>query len=130
MMKPVVFREASKPGLCVFSKPCRLIEACHINEVIPDLKLVETLVEEQGLYAAGFIGYEAAPAFDSALAVHPPGDFPLLWFGLYEEMQRIEEPGAGSLPSLPCMDWRPSVDPATYRRRIDDIKSCLAQGET
>ena len=35
-------------------------------------------------YAAGFISYEAAPAFDRALTTRPPDDFPLLWFGLYE----------------------------------------------
>ncbi len=129
-MNRVVFRDAPIKGLCAFRDPIRLIEARSIGEVIPALQEVEALVEEKGLYAAGCISYEAAPAFDSALEVHPPVEFPLMWFGIYEEMHVIEEPDAGSAPTLPMLDWQPSVDTETYRSRIDAIRAYLANGET
>ncbi len=41
----------------------------------------------RGLWVGGFVSYEAAPAFDSGLAVHsgaaPVDDVPLAWFGLF-----------------------------------------------
>ncbi len=66
-----------------FEEPVRVITAVHPPDVMPALRAVDTAVA-QGLYAAGFIAYEAAAAFD--LAVHPPmDDLPLLWFGLYQQ---------------------------------------------
>ena len=56
---------------------------------------MEEAVAQDGLYAAGFVSYEAAPAFDGSLVVNDDGHFPLLWFGLYEGVEEIELPAAG-----------------------------------
>ena len=68
-----------------FRGPAQVIEARQVAAVLPALRQVEALVNEQGLTAAGFISYEAAPAFDPSFGVRPAyarDDFPLLWFGL------------------------------------------------
>src|ERR1035437_7802055 len=72
----------SRAGERVFSNPVIIFTATRLAEVKTCLQQVAEKVS-QGLYAAGFLTYEAAPAFDAALCAHPPGDLPLVWFGLY-----------------------------------------------
>ena len=64
-----------------FRRPRRVVVANRWVEVPEKLAEVEREVNVRGLYAAGFITYEAAPAFDPALVVRPPAGLPLLWFG-------------------------------------------------
>ncbi len=90
-------------------------------------------MDEEGLFAAGMIAYEAAPAFDPALTVRPDGGFPLLWFGLYGQMESLprlpDEPVAEAQdPSLG--PWRPSVSEAHYRQAIEEIKRQIELGNT
>jgi para-aminobenzoate synthetase/4-amino-4-deoxychorismate lyase len=82
------------PGPVCFSKPERVIVAHDVTEVVAALRAVEEAARE-GLYAAGYVAYEAAPAFDDALVTrapsssHPPqppahpSQPPLVWFGLF-----------------------------------------------
>ena len=88
-----------------FSEPVDVVSTRLHSEVLPSLQRIEQAVQK-GLYAAGFVAYEAAPAFDSALRVNPQGSLPLLWFGLYE---KIQDPG--DEPNLACAipSWQPSV---------------------
>ena len=53
------------------------------SEIVPALNDLETSLAE-GLHAAGFISYEAAPGFDPTLAASQSG-FPVLCFGLFSE---------------------------------------------
>ena len=64
-----------------------VVEARQPADVLAKLQTVEQAVQG-GLYAAGFISYEAAPAMDAALWTHSPGELPLLWFGLFRRMGR------------------------------------------
>ena len=113
-----------------FQKPWQVIETGCIEEVVPKLRLVETMVQEQGLYAAGFISYEAAPGFDSVLQVRQPLSFPLLWFGLYPQPDVLRIPPPSPAPaSLPRL-WTPSVSRTAYDQNIKQIKAHIASGET
>ena len=73
-----------------FANPHQIISAASIDDVHAALQEIERLVEENNWHAAGFVSYEAAPAFDSALHVQSAGDFPLLWFGLYPEPHTLQ----------------------------------------
>ncbi len=77
----VVLRDDTSGSWLIFSRPRRLCIARHIDEVVPILREVEQAVNEKGLCAAGFVSYEAAPAFDPSLAVKPDKKFPacLVW---------------------------------------------------
>ena len=71
-----------------FQNPIRMITAVTPQDVLPALVALETAVQAENLYAAGFITYEAAAAFN--LAVHSPQEgLPLLWFGLFEDVEEI-----------------------------------------
>lgn len=84
----------------------------------------------RGRHAAGFVAYEAAPAFDPALPVVPagPGRLPLVWFGLYDEavpVPPIEPPAGGGE-----LDWRWAIDEETFARQVAVIREAIADGWT
>lgn len=115
--------------LC-YHQPVDIIQVDRLDQVLPALAQVEEQVNH-GLHAAGFISYEASPAFDPALETHPAGDFPLLWFGLYAEPERLERlpdpPGDDELPKL---DWQPNIERTAYDAGIARIKEHIARGDT
>lgn len=112
-----------------FSQPWQIITARRSEEVLPALQALEAAVNNRHLYAAGFLSYEAAPAFDSALQVAPADEqFPLLWFGLYQAPQRLRLPV--SHLSLPPLVWKISQEEAAYRAHFEAVKNAIASGYT
>ena len=110
-----------------FRKPVDIIRATCIDEVHSCLNAIEEAVEKRGLHAAGWIAYEASPAFDSSLAVRSPGPLPLLAFGLYPHADSIELPPATT--ALPD-GWKADVDPRTYAQAFDSIQRHIRDGNT
>ena len=126
-----VIHDAATKQWLHFQDPCEIIVAESLEEVVPKLNLVEARVKKHGLFAAGFISYEAAPAFDSALEVKPLDSFPLFWFGLYSKPDQIALPkGQTQRPCASLLQWAPSVDRNQYDKTIDQIKSLIASGDT
>jgi para-aminobenzoate synthetase/4-amino-4-deoxychorismate lyase len=119
-----------------FSSPARILIARQLNEILPALEELDAAIK-RGYWAAGFIAYEAAPAFDPALRTRQPGPLPLLWFGLYRKRQVRITP---EFPSLGKTDpalfqalekpWKANVSPAVFRRAIAAIRRKIAAGET
>jgi para-aminobenzoate synthetase/4-amino-4-deoxychorismate lyase len=112
-----------------FSRPVEIVSAGRLEEVLDSLRSIEESVRRRGLYAAGFISYEAAPAFDRALRVRAGAQTPLSWFGLYEEVRTFAMPG-GSGPPMPSLDWRATVTWEEYECAITEIRSRIADGVT
>jgi len=91
-----------------------------------------------GLWAAGYVAYEAAPAFDRALrvaAVEPDAGFatmPVLWFGLFGDRARVDPFGPRSLYPAPynVSSWTPGISPAEYESAVDQIRALIGEGET
>ena len=113
----------------LFEDPVEIVTIEKAHDVEGALRYITSAVENRGLYAAGFLTYEASAAFN--LATHQPGPeaLPLLWFGLYEKWQ--------DLPSLAMPygnyrvgEWRAALDWPAYREAIQAIKSYIAQGHT
>jgi para-aminobenzoate synthetase/4-amino-4-deoxychorismate lyase len=122
-----VLLEENKEWL-YFSNPHRIITTEKLEDVLPALREIERLIAVNDWHAAGFLSYEAASAFDSALQTKPGTEFPYLWFGLYPEPRIVTLPGpAGSKPSL---DWHPITDRESYNAAIAKIKDCIAEGKT
>src|SRR5258706_3286431 len=123
-----------------FTKPHRVIQIDMINDVIPALHEIEDLIKINGWHAAGFLSYEAAPAFESALRDERSEligkssrsaareDFPLLWFGLYPPPRVVSLPEPAS--PQPALSWLPTVDRNTYDSAIAQIKDQIADGRT
>ncbi|HWS85465.1 MAG TPA: aminodeoxychorismate synthase component I [Pyrinomonadaceae bacterium] len=109
-----------------FTNPVEVISAHTHEEVRPALKRVERAAAE-GLYAVGFVAYEAAPAFDRALVVKGrAGDLPLLWFGLFERPSEVETAGGVFRVS----GWSPSITRGEYERNVEAVRDGIARGDT
>ncbi len=111
-----------------FTNPHCIISATSPDSVHSTLQKVERLVNENNWHAAGFVSYEAAPAFDNALKVRSHGEFPLVWFGLYSEPHKVNPSLSES--EISSLDWRPTVERETYDAAIDKIKDYIATGRT
>ncbi len=109
-----------------FQNPEKVLTAERMEEVLPAI----AEAEQSGLYAAGFIAYEAAPAFDAVLQTHESAGLPLLMFGLFnapDVLEYLEEvPGAHFKAGAP----RPSVSKEQFTRAIAQIKEHIAAGAT
>ena len=110
-------------GWLVFSDPVRVLQAERPEEVMPLLREAEA----SGLWAAGFIAYEAAPGFDAALPVRPPADFPLLLLGLFREPERRAAPPAGGAWRLTSLREPPEED---FLEAVREVRRRIAAGET
>jgi len=114
-----------------FASPHQIISVVSIDDVHAALQKIERLVNENNWHAAGFVSYEAAPAFDSALHVLSAGDFPLLWFGLYSEPKILQTSEVfKDLRGFVAQNWRSSIDRESYNTAIEKIKETIAQGKT
>ncbi|MCG2661024.1 MAG: aminodeoxychorismate synthase component I, partial [Kiritimatiellae bacterium] len=154
-MGDIVF--ISRTSECTFSNPVLILTATRLAEVKPCLQQVAARVS-QGLYAAGFLTYEAAPAFDAALCAHPPGDLPLVWFGLYRAPAQPRQSLSGEPACNPSADgrsiagrapagslaelgqagkasfrvgpWKALVSAATYHQQVRRIRDLIVAGDT
>jgi para-aminobenzoate synthetase/4-amino-4-deoxychorismate lyase len=113
-----------------FTGASRTVTARCLDEVRPALQSVVQAVEAEGLYAAGFVSYEAAPAFDPALPSKSDGQFPLLWFALFPEATIVDSVAAGTPSDSATCDWQPSVSNEEYRAAFDSVRSYIAAGDT
>ena len=130
MLGDLVMHCADQAQWLSFSNPIEIITARSANAVLPALHQIEETVQTERCYAAGYIAYEAAPAFDEALRVHSSvSALPLLWVALYRAAQPIElPPPVASAYTLGT--WRPSVTWDEYERAIMIIKDHIAAGRT
>lgn len=113
----------------IFADPAEIIAAASLREVGPCLERLAAAVA-RGAYAAGFIAYEAAPAFDPAMKTPAPGDLPLLWFGIYPTMlERALSPGAPGAAG-DAGPWTPLVSAEAYQENIRRIREWIAAGDT
>lgn len=109
-----------------FRNPHKVIAAHTIEEVLPCLQLVQDAVNN-GYYAAGYLSYESAAAFDSSLKVKKGNTMPLLWFGLFSKPEHVTLSSKGPYS---LSKWQPSVGMGEYHARISDIKKWIESGDT
>ena len=114
-----------------FRRPVEVVSAQTVDGVLPVLARIDNAVEKQGLAAVGFVAFEAAPAFDPALRVHPPiHGMPLLIFGLFEEPTEEGEPLLEDLGSYSVGEWSASQTEEEYRRSVGGVRDHIARGDT
>ncbi len=108
--------------------PVRVLIGRALDEVVPTLAEADSCVA-QGQIAAGFVAYEAAPAFDSALECHPPGDFPLVWIAIFNrDAAAIPSDDAGG--NYRFGSWRSGISKPDYLDALRTIRRWIAAGET
>lgn len=107
-----------------------VIAAYSMAEVLPALRRVEAAVSA-GCHAAGFISYDAAPGLNPDLAALPPGEFPLLWFGIFTKRLAVQPPPDEASPaSYQTGNWRTSLSPEKYADAVTRVREYIAAGDT
>ncbi|HEX8502765.1 MAG TPA: aminodeoxychorismate synthase component I [Pyrinomonadaceae bacterium] len=115
-------------GRASFADPVEVVAAHSLEEVRPALASVEHAAA-RGLYAAGFVAYEAAPAFDRALRAGPgAAGLPLVWFGVFERPAGAWAGGGGG--KFGVSGWTPSVGRGEYVRSVESAREAIARGDT
>lgn len=112
-----------------FSDPVDTIVAWELDEVVSAMEHVEAAAS-RGLWAVGFVSYDAGPAFDPAITSHRATDTPLLAFGLFADAEPDvfdPEDRPGTFAAGP---WVPSVDQASYEAGVRSVKEHIAAGDT
>lgn len=124
----LVIHDAESDQWLKFETPVQVVIATTVEQVVEKLRLVETVAHKEGLYAAGYVGYQASAAFDSRLVTRVGGELPLMWFGLYETAPVVDLP-LDKATSAP-FSWQPRYHKGDYLKAIDAIKDYISQGDT
>ena len=113
-----------------FTKPIKELKTRDLDQVEALLREVEAY-QEAGFYAVGYVSYEAAPAFEKKLAVHPAplmGEY-LLYFTIHEEVETLPFPEDYEVVDLPD-NWKEEVESPAYQEAIETIQHHIRQGDT
>lgn len=112
--------------------PVAVLQARTLADVRPLLREVEHSVNSRGRHAAGFITYEAAPAFDSALTVRRDSSpFPLAWFALFDTPAWLPNLPPAFPPVKPgSLSWTPSIPHEAYNAGVARLRDYLHDGDT
>jgi para-aminobenzoate synthetase/4-amino-4-deoxychorismate lyase len=118
----------------IFERPVEVVVATDVGDVRRAMEDVEA-GRRRGLYAAGFVSYEAAPGFDAALTTHAPAGPPLVWFGLFEppvsdasssvthDTRRIDE-------DTRPLTWTSDITPDAYGAGIAAVREAILSGDS
>ena len=123
----LVLHEPSLNKWFAYSNLQTMVLAYKPEEVMPALQDAERLVNAEHLTAAGFVSYEAASGFDSALRTQSETQLPLVCFGLFAQVTELEPPTPLAPPAAP--PWQLDTEHQDYLADIAEIRDLIAAGE-
>ncbi|HEY4129079.1 MAG TPA: chorismate-binding protein, partial [Gemmatimonadaceae bacterium] len=111
-----------------FRSPSEVIVAETLEDVRAALECVDRATQA-GKWAVGFVAYDAAPAFDSALEVPPRiGDGPpLVCFGVFDAPVAIAD--VHTHADMAESVWTPHVSRAHYASSVERIRQGIRDGD-
>jgi para-aminobenzoate synthetase/4-amino-4-deoxychorismate lyase len=101
--------------------------AHQLDEVLTVLRRVHEAALK-GLWCVGYVRYEAAPAFDAAMAVHP-ADGPLAWFAVHEQPLDVEAAAANEACGSTSAPWVRWPQRAAFDAHFASIQAAIEGGE-
>ncbi|MBS0450588.1 MAG: aminodeoxychorismate synthase component I [Proteobacteria bacterium] len=111
-----------------FGRPLAILAASTPDEVVPLLDAVHRHAM-QGRWCVGFVQYEAAPAFDAAMAVHAARG-PLAWFSVHDEaFPWPDMPGIETADGQAPLRWQSSLGRAQFDAAISRIHQAIEHGD-
>jgi para-aminobenzoate synthetase/4-amino-4-deoxychorismate lyase len=114
---------------CAFDDPVQTLQAHSLDQIKTVLEAVDAL-SQQGYWCVGYVRYEAAPAFDTALTVHA-SDGPLAWFGVYAQALPWPENICAnpSQHSEARLHWHSAVSRPQFDADMARIHQAIAAGD-
>lgn len=129
MQTLIDFSDTGTPGgaaplRCAFGAPRQTLAAHSPAQVRPLLEAVQALAR-QGYWCVGYLRYEAAAAFDPALAVQE-ADGPLAWFGVHDAPQSWPEL---DVENTAIAQWQGALSRTAFEQSMAKIHRAIADGE-
>ncbi|MDK1017984.1 MAG: aminodeoxychorismate synthase component I [Actinomycetota bacterium] len=125
------FDDADSGRSFVLRDPHCEIVATELSDVTDAIERVSQEAAA-GRWVAGYVAYEAAPAFDGALVVREDYDGPLVWFGVFGGTIDVDPPD--TLPPDPlgytASNWVPSFDRDRYGAAFAAVRRHIALGDS
>jgi para-aminobenzoate synthetase/4-amino-4-deoxychorismate lyase len=114
---------------------CRHIYEIHSHkDILICISEIESYLHSNpDAYAAGYLTYESATAFDPSYKIknNPNHQKPLLWFGIFDTPSAVILPATDTIPSLGTpLQWTPDISDQNYKHAIAQIKELIASGDT
>lgn len=119
-------KDDGTPEAVAFTEPHAVLEAKSLEDVAAIFEQVDRYTS-QGYYAAGYVSYEAAPAFHPEMAVHEGAEMPLAWFGIYSETQA---PKPADNADYEVSAWALEGSVPEYKNGIQKIRQAIEEGDT
>lgn len=130
MLRHVILRDACASEWLTFSEPLDVLLANSPKEILSVMSDIERRVNEEELYAVGFVCYEAAPGFDASFVTHSSCRLPLLCFGLFRNPRRTKFLPAITGQSDSPLTWTMSQSRDRYRHKLAAVKQQIELGNT
>jgi len=132
--------EAVSPSW-LYTSPVEVVQCTFPYEVPDALSRIESLVRN-GLYAAGYVSYEAGYGFarerfksECQLDWTDETGYPLLWMGLYRGREKCSEADVSAFleaqtgPTRPIPTFLPDTDGPQFHKRISAIRELIYEGD-
>jgi para-aminobenzoate synthetase/4-amino-4-deoxychorismate lyase len=107
-----------------FGAPREVLVARRPEEVRAVLDAAQAEAQ-RGAWCVGYLRYEAAPAFDAALAVHP-AEGPLAWFAVHDTALPWPQPVK---EDAPLVQWQEPLSRPAFDAAIAELQRAIADGE-
>ncbi|WP_239253687.1 aminodeoxychorismate synthase component I [Listeria ilorinensis] len=111
----------------IFTAPKTVLTTTNVAD-IPEIMAQIEQFRAEGYYIAGYLSYEAAPAFHSEMVVHSAKRaLPIAWFGVYRGFSEAAPPVEDLAWPL---DLRLDMAESDYQLKIEQIKRKIKDGVT
>ena len=130
MLEKIILRNKKDDSWRIFSSPLEVLYTHDLNHVKDVLNEVQNKVEKKKLIAAGYLSYEAAPAFDNAYSVNEKGSLPLICFGLFKDYKIEKTLESQKFESAEVIEWEVTTDRTLYESHLKYIKDQIKLGNT
>ena len=130
MLEKIILRNKKDDSWRIFSSPVEVLYTHELQNVREVLNKVQNKVEKKNLIAAGYLSYEAAPAFDNAYCVNKKGNLPLICFGLFKDYKTEITLESNNHESAEAIEWEIATNQTHYETHLKYIKDQIKLGNT
>jgi len=129
ILRALVRAEPDGDRFLAFDDPVEA-HVARVPDEVPALLGRAEAAAARGLWTVGYVGYEAAPAFDPALVTHPPaaGPVPLAAFSTFATARTLEKLSVAG--GARADRGAPQLDEAAHALAVATIRSAIAAGDT
>jgi para-aminobenzoate synthetase/4-amino-4-deoxychorismate lyase len=111
-----------------FGAPREVLAAHTLADVAAVLKAVQQHALA-GRWCVGYVRFEAAPAFDPALAAHPSDGGPLVWFGIHDApLPTVPQSIAPPQPDALRAQWQGGLARSRFDTALAQLHQAIADG--